>query len=167
MKKIYIIGIVGAGKTTFSRNLSRKLNIHPYEIDEIAYKQTEKGRLKQSDEEQIATFKRINEKHIWIIEGTYRPSCQYLLENADTIIFLDPPLYVRKIRIIKRFLKQQLGIETSPYKSDLKMLKAMFKWTHDFEKNRKDFEMLLKTYGSKLIVIRSRRELKKVLEQDC
>ncbi len=165
MKKIYIIGIVGAGKTTLSKELSQRLNIRSYEVDTIIYRQTKKGRIKQSVAEQIAEFTDINKESAWIIEGTYRSSCKYLLENADIILFLDPPQYVRKIRIIKRFLKQQLGLEKSHYKSDLKMLKAMFKWSHDFEINRAAFEEMLKTYETKLVVIRTRRELKNTIKQ--
>lgn len=54
------------------------------------------GRIRQSEEEQIKEFKRINVEKSWIIEGTYRASCKYLLEVADIIIFLDPPVSVRK-----------------------------------------------------------------------
>lgn len=160
MKKIYIVGIVGAGKTTFSKKLSEKLGIQHYEIDSLVHKKQKKGRVKQSVEEQILEFERINENSSWIIEGTYRLSCKYLLENADKIIFLDPPVKVRKYRIIKRFIKQQIGIEKCHYKSDIEMLRLMFKWTNDFEVNRTQFENMLEEYKEKLVVINKKCELK-------
>lgn len=55
---------------------------------------------------------------------------------ADTILFLDTPLWKRRVRVVTRYLKQQLGLETAHYKSDFKMLKMMFEWTNDFERNR-------------------------------
>lgn len=74
-----------------------------------------------------------------------------LLDMADEIIFLDPPLWIRKIRIATRFIKQQLHIEACAYKSDIKMLKQMYKWTKDFENNRKQFEDILLKYDYKLV----------------
>lgn len=45
-----------------------------------------------------------------------------------------------KIRIVKRFLKQKLGLEKCHYKPDLNMLKAMFQWTKEFEEKRPEHE---------------------------
>lgn len=160
LNRIYIIGNVGSGKTTLSKKLSKKLGVGHFEVDNIAHKNTEMGRIRQSDEEQIKEFKRINEEKSWIIEGTFRPSCKYLLENADLIIFLDPPVSVRKYRIVKRFIKQQIGLEKSNYKSDLKMLRAMFRWTNDFEKTRNEFEKMISNYESKLKIVKNRKGLK-------
>lgn len=78
---------------------------------------------------------------------------------SDWIIFLDTPLYLRKYWILLRYIKQKLRIEKCHYKSDLKMLKAMFWWTKEFEENRLEFEKMLKEYGSKLIVIKRPEEL--------
>ncbi len=160
LNKIYIVGNVGSGKTTLSKRLSKKLGIKHFEVDNIAHKNTEMGRIKQSDDEQINEFRKINEEKSWIVEGTFRPSCKFLLENADLIVFLDPTLRIRKYRIVKRFIKQQIGLEKSHYKSDLKMLKAMFRWTSDFEKNRNKFEEMMKPYNEKLKIIRTRKEIK-------
>jgi len=163
LNKIYIVGIVGSGKTTLSKKLSKKLGIKHFEVDNIAHKNTEIGRIKQSDEEQLNEFRRINEEKSWIIEGTFRPSCKFLLENADLIIFLDPSINVRKYRIVKRFVKQQIGLEKSHYKSDLGMLKAMFKWTNEFEKSRNEFEEMINCYNSKLKILRTRKDLKRLI----
>lgn len=158
MKKIYIIGIVASGKSTLANKLSQIQDVKHYEVDAIVHKKINGIRVKQSYEEQVAELKKINKIESWIIEGTYRPSCDYVLENAERIVFVDPPLYIRKYRIIKRFIKQNLKIEKCHYKPDLEMLKAMFKWTRDFEKNRTDFEDMLNCYSEKLIVIKTLKE---------
>ncbi|MGO4185310.1 hypothetical protein AB4Z17_29510 [Paenibacillus sp. TAF43_2] len=123
MKKIFIIGVVASGT----------------------------GRYKRSAEEQIEVIKEIDIHGTWIFEGTDRESYQCLYEMADTIIFLDTPLWTRRIRILKRFLKQNLGIEKCHYKPDILMLKMMYKWTRDFEQNRSGFEAKLKKYKEKVI----------------
>lgn len=148
MKKIFIIGIVASGKTTLARSLSEQLNIPWYELDGIVHPE---GRAKRSPEEQVEVIREIDRSGQWIFEGTDRESYRCLLEMADTIVVLDPPLWKRRLRILTRFLKQKLGIEKSRYKPDMKMLKMMYKWTRDFEENRAGFEDRLEPFGSKLI----------------
>jgi adenylate kinase family enzyme len=155
MSKIYIVGIVASGKTTLAKKLSKEMNIPHYELDCIVHVKTENGSYKRTPEEQVQEIKRIDELGDWIIEGTLRSSCHCLLEMADKIIFLDTPLWLRKCRILTRFIKQQLHIEPCHYKSDFNVLRLMYKWTDDFENNRKQFEELLSTYKYKLTTIAS------------
>ncbi|QHW33792.1 hypothetical protein GZH47_25330 [Paenibacillus rhizovicinus] len=159
MKKILIIGIVASGKTTLARSLSRKISVPWYELDTIVYHKTLTGRYKRSPEEQIEVIKEIDTKGTWIFEGTDRDSYQCLYQMADTIIFVDTPLWKRKIRILTRFVKQKVGIEKSHYKPDFKMLKMMYKWTRDFEQSRDSFENKLKIYNEKVIRLRDSNKL--------
>ncbi|NOU86218.1 AAA family ATPase [Paenibacillus sp. LMG 31460] len=151
MKKILITGIVASGKTTLAKRLSKKINVPWYELDSIVHHQTSTGRYKRTAEEQIDVLMEIDKNGTWIFEGTDRESYQCLYQIADTIIFLDTPLWKRRIRILTRFLKQKLGIEKCHYKPDFLMLKMMYKWTRDFEQNRSSFETKLKLYNDKLI----------------
>lgn len=153
MNKIYIVGIVASGKTTLAKRLSKELNIPHYELDCIIHVESKNGRYKRTPKEQVQEINRIDNMGNWIIEGTYRSSCHCLLEMADRIIFLDPPLGLRKIRILTRFIKQKLHLECCHYKSDLKMLKLMYEWTRDFEENRNEFGEMLRIYDYKLVVI--------------
>lgn len=157
--KILIFGIVASGKTTLARKLSEELKIPFYEGDCIAYGFAGEERYKRTDEEQAQKIYDINKKGEWIIEGTYRKSQEFVYDMADIIIFLDTPLFVRKCRIITRFIKQKLGWEKCHYKPTLDMLKMMFHWTKEFEKNRKSHEERLKKYKDKLIWIHSVKEL--------
>lgn len=159
MSKIYIIGIVASGKTTLAQKLSKQLNIPHYELDCIVHYNTASGRYKRTPQQQVEVIKHIDSEGDWIIEGTYRESCHCLFNMADKIIFLDTPLWKRKLRILFRYIKQQLRIEKCHYKSDLKMLKLMYKWTKDFENNRAELEKMLDQYKDKLIVIKNVKRL--------
>lgn len=154
MKKIFIIGIVASGKTTLARRLSQQLKIPWYELDCVVHPE---GRPKRSPEEQVEVIHDIDRSGQWIFEGTDRPSYRCLLEMADTIIVLDPPLWKRRLRIFTRFLKQNLGIEECGYKPNLKMLGMMYKWTRDFEENRAGFEDRLAPFKSKVIRLSDNR----------
>ncbi|GIP17500.1 DNA topology modulation protein [Paenibacillus montaniterrae] len=160
MKKIFIVGIVASGKTTLAKQLSKSLNIPWYELNCIVHNDTKEGRKKRSSEEQVEIIKEIDEKGSWIFEGTDRESYRCLYDMAEVIIFLDPPLWKRKIRILTRFIKQKIGIEKSHYKPDITMLKLMYKWTSDFERNRNEFELKIKRYQEKVIKLGNIKNLK-------
>jgi adenylate kinase family enzyme len=163
MKKIYIVGIVASGKTTFAKKLSMDLDIPWLELDSIVkYDDSEYKGYNQMPEQQVEIISEIDKKGKWIIEGTYRQSCHFLFDMADTIIFLDPPLWKRKIRIFTRFVKQIIGLEKSHYKPNLKILISMYKWTNKFEKSKRDFIKILSQYRKKLIIVSDEAELDQI-----
>ncbi len=153
-EKILIIGIVASGKTTLARQLSGQTGISWHELDNIVHRRMEEGSSKRTPEEQMELIRQIDREGSWIMEGVDRSSYAELYEMADTVIFLDPPLWKRKYRIVRRFVKQRLGLEPAHYKPDLHMLKAMFQWTHDFEHDRPHFEAKLLTYRHKVFTMR-------------
>jgi adenylate kinase family enzyme len=159
LKKVLIIGIVASGKTTLAKRLSETLKNPWYDLDGIVHHRTETGRYKRTADEQLEVIKGIDACGEWIFEGTDRPSYRCLLDMADTILFLDPPLWKRRIRIFIRFLKQNLGIEKCNYRPDLKMLKMMYQWTKDFERSRDEFEARLHLYQEKVIRLQDNNDL--------
>jgi len=151
--KILIIGAVGTGKTTIAKRMAKENNIKYWEIDSIVHDDSNGGK-KRTFKEQDEIIRDINKNTSWILEGVLRENLYYLLEKADKIIYLDVNKNVRNIRIIKRFIKQKLSLEQANYKVDLKMLKMMFKWSNDFEKNKNEFEEVVKKYDYKLEIIK-------------
>lgn len=164
MNKIYILGSVASGKTTFAKKISKQTNIKYYELDSIIFDDTKESDKRRSIEEQEKIIKKINQEDSWIIEGTYRKSCHLILDLANYIIFIDPPLILRKIRILIRFIKQKLHIEKCNYKADFAMLKAMYVWTKDFETKRAEFIKMLNQYDNKLITITSSKQIKQYIK---
>lgn len=155
--KILIIGIVASGKTTLAKRLSKESKIQHYEIDLIVHDII--NNEKRTNQEQQNIIKNINKNNCWIIEGTLRKNLYNLLNIADKVIYLDIPLNIRKKRIISRFLKQKIGIEKCNYKPTIKMLKNMYRWTNEFENNRKYLEMELLKYKNKLIILKSKKQI--------
>lgn len=151
--KILIVGTVGTGKTTLAKKLAEEYNIRHYEIDSIVHDDNESGR-KRSVQEQEKIIKKIDEENSWIIEGTLRKNLYYLLDIADKIIYLDIPKRKRNVRILTRYIKQKLRIEKSNYIPSIKMLKQMYKWSEEHEKNKSQLEKVLNKYNVKLEIIR-------------
>lgn len=162
--KILIIGIVASGKTVLAKKLEHKLNIKHYEIDSIVHDDLNKR--KRTPEEQKEIIEKIDKQENWIIEGTLRKNLYYLLDLADKIIYLDISLRTRRIRIFTRYIKQKLGIEKCNYKPTINMLKQMYKWTNDYEKERQQREKIINQYANKLIKIRNSKEMEEYIQNE-
>jgi adenylate kinase family enzyme len=134
VRKIHIIGSVGSGKTTLARNLSLKLNIPHYELDNVVWRRSKPSDIKRSDEERDQILSTIVQSDAWIIEGAHYNEWVFTsFNNADVIIFLDTDYSKRKYRIVKRFVLQILKIEKSNYKPSFQIFKNMFIWNDNFE----------------------------------
>ncbi|GGI44655.1 DNA topology modulation protein [Paenibacillus marchantiophytorum] len=138
--KIHIIGSVGSGKTTLARNLSRKINVPYYELDNVVWKRHKSEDIRRSDEERDEYLNTIIRTDRWIIEGAHNHEWVFKsFQNADLIIFLDTPYAIRIIRITKRFILQKLGIEKANYKPTFTIFKKMFEWNAGFEKKLRQY----------------------------
>ncbi|MFS0821836.1 shikimate kinase [Bacillus sp. 1P02SD] len=133
-KRIHIIVSVGSGKTTFAKQLSSKLNIPFYELDNVVWIRDKAGDIRRTEKEREVYLETIIQSDSWIIEGVHNEEwVSSSFNHADLIIFLDPSYQTRTYRIIKRFLKQKLWLEDSNYKPTWKIFLKMFKWNRQFE----------------------------------
>ena len=104
MEKIAIIGPSGAGKTTLANDLSKILSIKVYHLDRLFWKS---GWQSIDSASRIDIMESLIREKQWIIEGTYLYSSVPRLNEADTIIFLDIPVFVCLWRVIKRHHKDR------------------------------------------------------------
>lgn len=160
-KKIHIIGSVGSGKTTLAKELSLKLNIPFYELDNIVWKREKSGDIRRTDEERKKYLNSIIHSETWIIEGVHNEDwVANSFYNAELIIFLDIEYPIRTYRIIKRFVLQKFKLEESNYKPTLKIFFNMFKWNRYFEEvGKPNFFNKLGIYSDKLLVVKNRESI--------
>lgn len=164
-KKIHIIGSVGSGKTTLAKELSQKLDIPFYELDNVVWNRHESGDIRRTDEEIVKYLDTIFESEKWIIEGVHT---QYWvsesLKNAELIILLDIKYSIRIYRIIKRFVLQKFGIEKANYKPTKEIFLKMFKWNKQFEEVIKPkFLQEYEVYRNKLLIAPNRKFIENYL----
>ncbi|MEH7462273.1 DNA topology modulation protein FlaR [Bacillus thuringiensis] len=153
--KIHIIGSVGSGKTTLARMLSSQLHISYYELDNVVWRRSEKGDIRNTPEERDGQLNDIVISDAWIVEGAHHTWVFQSLQHADIIIFLDVALSKRIYRITKRYILQLLGLEKANYKPSFNMYLKMFKWTRDFERESKaEILHMLREYGDKVVVLK-------------
>jgi adenylate kinase family enzyme len=152
--KIYIIGSVASGKSTLARELSAKLGIICYDLDNVVWERHAGGDKKRTPQQIDDIFNQITFSEKWIIEDVMRPCFDKGLKRADIIILLDTPKRKRNWFAVFRWVKQMTHVEKSNYKPTVNMLKSMYRWSGDFEKNKSDFMKRLQPYQSKVITLK-------------
>lgn len=86
MEKIIVIGCPGAGKSTFSQNLSSILKIPVYHLDLLWHKE-DKTTISRDDFDVI--LGEILSKTNYIVDGNYQRTLEMRLKASDTVFFLD------------------------------------------------------------------------------
>ncbi len=165
--KIYIVGSVACGKSTLAKKLSERLRIPYLSLDELVHipdKSNPSGSRNRDVEERNNLFCDTIQQKEWIIEDIGRPCFENGLKEADTIILLEISGKIRNYRIIKRWIKQRLGIERCIYNPRYKMLKCMLKWSKDYDTGKDKLKDRISIYQEKVITIRNNKEISEFLE---
>lgn len=88
MKKILVVGLPGAGKSTFAKKLSEITKIPLYHLDLIYHK---KDKTTVSRLEFNFRVNEILNDFTWIIDGHYLSTLEKRLSKCDTVFFFDLP----------------------------------------------------------------------------
>jgi adenylate kinase family enzyme len=100
MKKIIIAGPVGAGKTTLSKLLSKKLSIPHIELDHIYW--LPGWQVRPVEERIKIASEKISPLSKWIVCGNHSYLKDVIWNNADTVIWLDYSFWRCFFRALKR-----------------------------------------------------------------
>ena len=164
MDRIIVIECGGAGKSTFSRELSNKLYIPVYHLDKLFWN---KGWIETPKAEFNKKIEEVINKDKWIIDGNYIRTIDIRAKKADTIIFINMPTYICLYRIFKRrFIYRGKSrpdmAEGCPEGIDIEF----FKWVLSYNKKiRPEILKKLSLYKEKnIVVLNGRKEVKKFLE---
>lgn len=92
-RKISIVGSTGSGKSHLARRLTDKLDLPLHELDQLR---------------QHAGFadavREIAAGDDWIIDGHYRDVRSIIWKNADTVVWLNYPVHVIVMQLLRRFM---------------------------------------------------------------
>lgn len=163
--KLYIVGSVASGKSTLAEQLSGKTGVPCYHLDEFVHKKDptgEFGNVRRDPEERDALFQAALAGDC-ILEDTGREIFLEGMRQADRILVLDLPYRVRAHRILKRHVRQVLGVERANYKPSLEMVRLMFKWARNFDTGADGVKARIAPFADKSVVLRSRKEIKQFL----
>ena len=85
MKKIYIIGCPGSGKTCFANLLGIILDVKVSHLDDIYWDSNWK---KKTFEQVHLELANILHQNTWIIEGCYEDLEEEIIEQADVVLLI-------------------------------------------------------------------------------
>lgn len=160
MKKILIIGLPGAGKSTFAKKLSEITKIPLYHIDLIYHKE---------DKTTVSRFEfnfRVSEilnEFSWIIDGHYLSTLEKRLAKCDTVFFFDLPTDICLEGAKARVGKKRDDFPWIETELDYKFLE----WIKNFRQDQiPETKHLLNLYNKKINVItfKSRNEADEYLK---
>lgn len=108
-ERIVVIGSSGSGKSTLARKLGPSLKLNVIHLDWQFWNPHWKEKPRHI---RIQIMERLARKKRWIIEGSYLNSSDCRLKAADTIIFLDLPVYLCLWSVIKRYLQYKWSLQS-------------------------------------------------------
>jgi adenylate kinase family enzyme len=111
-RRVNVVGISGSGKTTFARELATCLGVPHVELDALHHgpdwAEATAEELRARVEAALAAA-----PAGWVVDGNYRQKLgDLVLERADTVVWLEPPLQVSLARLARRSWRRWSRRET-------------------------------------------------------
>jgi adenylate kinase family enzyme len=107
IRRIYITGGAGAGKTTLARSLGAEINVPIVELDDIMWNMNGDGKA-TSPQARKRSVNELVAQPGWIAEGSYVGPAQEIWNKSDLIVFIEAGLPTVLWRIFWRHVKAEL-----------------------------------------------------------
>ena len=102
MKRVMIIGQPGAGKSTLARRLGDKTGLPVFHIDKIHW---QPGWIERDVRDKARMCHDVHVMDRWIFEGGHSKTWDERIARADTLIWIDLPLWQRAYRVFRRTIR--------------------------------------------------------------
>jgi adenylate kinase family enzyme len=148
MQRISVIGTTGSGKTTLARQISQRLAISHVELDALHWEPnwTEVPDDVMRDRVSVALS-----GNSWVVDGNYSMVRDIVWGKADTVVWLDYPLWVIMKQLLWRTFWRSVTQEAVCNGNHETLQKALF--TRDsillwalktYRKKRREYPILFK-----------------------
>ena len=163
-KKIFIFGPPGSGKSYWVEEISKKLNIPIYDMDDIRF--IKKFSKNRPEEKRKPLVDKVLKNKKWIIDSKANDWDRHAMLKADIVIWMCAPFYTRAFRIAKRYLKRRKDSNIKEGISDLFFL-INYSWKYRFGRRCTSFNPIkrfLNEHNIKPVFIKSRRQMFEFVE---
>jgi len=166
MERILIIGCPGSGKSTLSKQLSKRLKLPILHLDRIFHIDNHHHISREELTRRIQLF--IDKHKHFIIDGNYSDSgtLDLRMEHSDTIIFFDVPTNICLNNVMNRLMEHKPrddiapGFDNSVYDQDF------IEYIKTFKRDRQPYiEESIKEFDGEIIRIKTYNDIKKLLKQ--
>ena len=159
MNKIVVIGCPGSGKSYFSKQLAKSLNIPIYHLDMIWHKHDKTNITKEEFKDKV---NEIIAKDCWIIDGNYQSTLEQRFQACDTIFLLDFPLDICLEGAMSRIGKKLDDMPWVEEEAD----SEFFDYIKAFPNDQLPYiyELLAKYDNKEIIIFKNRIQLQNYLD---
>lgn len=174
-RKILVLGDAGRGKTTFAKNLARKIDALHFSTDDFFYE-----RKFDIVRDTKASVEKINsevyenpELNSWVVDGTTKRLIKGGLEHADVIFLLEfKNILSQYLSIFKRHrerrreMKNGTALEPESFRDFLGMLKHVTKkrYIKSYSSHRSHLHKLIEPYAAKIYRLNNFKEIDEYLK---
>ncbi|MGX7926199.1 AAA family ATPase [Tsuneonella sp. HG094] len=166
MQRVLVVGPCGAGKSTLSHELARRLDLPLFHMDRLAWKT---GWIDSTHDELRAALAPILAGERWLIDGNYGGTLPERLARADTVIVLDYPIPLCLARIVRRYRQYQGRsrpdmTEGCPEKIDFEFVRYVATWRLGPARR---LEASLRDWDGRIVRLRNPLETEQWLAASC
>ena len=167
-QRILVDGLMGSGKSTFSRALATRTGLPLIHLD-LHYWQP--GWARPSDDEWRDCQRELLAGNAWIIDGNYNETLDLRLERAETVIYLHTPWWRCASRALVRGVRPPVG-EMPAGCTDSFRRRLLDEWSgawNIWRHHRSETSFALSEIGrlgpqSRVHVLRSKQEARTLLD---
>lgn len=106
--RLLITGMKGAGKSTLAGKLTARVGVEALHLDSRVFRSGRPMSAQAAEE-----LNEVMHRRAWIIEGRWCQASAELVQAADVVVWLDLPVVVTWLRVLRRSVRKVLRREKS------------------------------------------------------
>lgn len=165
--RITILGMPGSGKSTLARLIAKKEGVTHINLDQF-WSEGGGGHNSKTTPDPERTQEYVKEKTLeaiqaesWVSDGVYSLVQNEIAGRADSIIYLDIPLWQRLVNHVNRLLNRRERHDQMTLWADIEFCMEMLK---PDPKKVRNIEGFLERYQDKTIILKTRKDIARYVE---